>query len=351
MTTAAMEASRPIEPEQRAGLDGRRKRSPGWKWLPPFLVAVLTHAGAQLEAQPADSQRAREVRLTVLSTMLADARGIGEWGFAALLEVDGRRLLIDTGARPETVLRNAEEWNIDLSGVTDVVLTHNHRDHVGGLLTLRRELARKNAASLTRAHVATGIFQSRVDGEGREANGLLPIREPYLAAGGRFLDHSGPTQVQPGVWFTGPVPRRHGERNYSPSWRLRTPAGLVEDTIPEDASIVVDTDAGLVVITGCGHAGIVNISEHARSFRAGAPVHAVLGGLHLLAASDEHLAWTGAKLKEFGLRHLMGAHCTGIEAVYRLRQACGLARQTAVVGAVGATFTLGSGIDALQLAR
>jgi 7,8-dihydropterin-6-yl-methyl-4-(beta-D-ribofuranosyl)aminobenzene 5'-phosphate synthase len=72
--------------------------------------------------------------------LAADARGIGEWGFTALLEVDGRRLLIDTGARPETVLRNAEEWKIDLAGVTDVVLTHNHGDHVGGLLTLRQEL-------------------------------------------------------------------------------------------------------------------------------------------------------------------------------------------------------------------
>jgi len=77
------------------------------------------------------AEPARAVKVTVLSTMLAGnpGRGIGEWGFAALLEVDGRRLLLDTGERPETVLRNAGELGIDLSEVTDLVITHNHGDH------------------------------------------------------------------------------------------------------------------------------------------------------------------------------------------------------------------------------
>ena len=65
-------------------------------------------------------------------------KGTGDWGVAALLEADGRRILIDTGARPETVLRNVEEMKVDLSNVTEVVLTHNHTDHTGGLLALRR---------------------------------------------------------------------------------------------------------------------------------------------------------------------------------------------------------------------
>ena len=74
--------------------------------------------------------------------MLADTKGIGEWGFAALVEADGHRLLFDTGARPETVLANARELGVDLADVTEVVLSHHHGDHTGGLLTLRRELAK-----------------------------------------------------------------------------------------------------------------------------------------------------------------------------------------------------------------
>ncbi len=83
----------------------------------------------------------KALKVTVLSTMLAGDVGIGEWGFAALVEADGRRLLVDTGDRPETVLHNAAELGIDLSTVTDLILTHNHDDHTGGLVTLRREMA------------------------------------------------------------------------------------------------------------------------------------------------------------------------------------------------------------------
>jgi 7,8-dihydropterin-6-yl-methyl-4-(beta-D-ribofuranosyl)aminobenzene 5'-phosphate synthase len=80
-------------------------------------------------------------------------------------------------------------------------------------------------------------------------------------------------------------------------------------------------------------------------------VHAVIGGLHLFGATDEQLAWTAARLREAGLVHLLGAHCTGVEAVFRLRDLANLSRRTAVVGSVGASFTLGAGIDALALAR
>ena len=76
--------------------------------------------------------------------MLADA-GLGEWGFSALVEAGGHRVLVDTGARPDTVLRNARELGVDLSDVKEVVLTHNHGDHVGGLLTLRRDVMKKRS--------------------------------------------------------------------------------------------------------------------------------------------------------------------------------------------------------------
>ena len=80
-------------------------------------------------------------KITILSTMLVgDTTGISEWGFAALVDVDGHRMLVDTGAHPDTVVRNAHDLHVDLSDVKEVILTHYHWDHVGGLLTLRREL-------------------------------------------------------------------------------------------------------------------------------------------------------------------------------------------------------------------
>ena len=109
-----------------------------------LLVLMLAPATA-LAAQVG------RLKVTVLSTMMAD-QGVGEWGYAALVEVDGRKILYDTGARPETVLANAREMKIDLSGIEDVVLSHHHGDHTGGFLVLRKALAEQNPKALSLLH-------------------------------------------------------------------------------------------------------------------------------------------------------------------------------------------------------
>jgi 7,8-dihydropterin-6-yl-methyl-4-(beta-D-ribofuranosyl)aminobenzene 5'-phosphate synthase len=304
-----------------------------------------------VQASGISGTQIRALKVTLLSTMLvAEPVGFGEWGFSALVEADGHRILVDTGAHPETVLQNARDMNIDLSDVQEVVLTHNHDDHVTGLLTLRREMMKKNPAALSIVHVAKGIFYSRPSAQG-ESNPMIAIRKAYEATGGRFIENSGGADIFPGAWLTGPVPRKYPERNWSMSGKVQTPDGLVEDTVPEDQSLVLDTTRGLVVLTGCGHAGIVNILTYTAAKYPGRAVDAVIGGLHLFAASDEQLNWTGDEFKQFKVANLLGAHCTGIEAVYLLRQRAGLTRRTALVGAVGSTFSLDKGIVAGALAQ
>src|SRR5215470_19992470 len=125
------------------------------------LLVALGFASAHAdEARP----RVRSLKIVILSTMLADRGGVGEWGFAAYVEADGKPLLFDTGARPRTVLENARELGIDLSRADVVVLSHNHADHTGGLLTLRAELAKDTTTALGTAHVARGIFWPRPNG-------------------------------------------------------------------------------------------------------------------------------------------------------------------------------------------
>ena len=169
-----------------------------------------------------------------------------------------------------------------------------------GLLTLRREFAKTNPTALSRVHVGKGIFWNRPSNNG-EGNYVVKIKSDYEATGGTFIEYNEPKEILPGVWLTGPVPRAHAERNWSGSGRVKAPEGLVEDTIPEDMSLVAVTDKGLVVISGCGHAGIVNTLEYARKKVQAAPIHAALGGFHLFALNDEKLDWTAGKLKEFGL--------------------------------------------------
>jgi 7,8-dihydropterin-6-yl-methyl-4-(beta-D-ribofuranosyl)aminobenzene 5'-phosphate synthase len=160
-------------------------------------------------------------------------------------------------------------------------------------------------------------------------------------------------ELAPGVWLTGPVPRRYPERNFSlaPGSRVITPEGAVEDTVAEDSSLVFDTDLGLVVLSGCGHAGLANTLEYARQAVRHAPVYAALGGWHLFPLSDDRLEWTAGKMREYGVQHFLGAHCTGVEAVYRIRQLNRMPRERCVVGAVGSTFDLRRGISPGLIAR
>lgn len=313
---------------------------------------ALTEPAAEIVPTRAERQ-VHALKITILVTNLAgDAhRGDGEWGYSALVEADGRKILYDTGASPEMVLKNARALRIDLSDVEDVVLSHNHWDHVGALMALRTELRKINPRAMSRVHVGAGIFAPRLDARGVDQNGLRDIRTRYLATGGIFIVHDKPTELLPGVWITGPVPRPNPEKNWSAGLSLTSARGVIEDNVPEDSALVVATRDGVVVLTGCGHAGIVNIAQDARDIIGDKRLLAVIGGLHLFAASDNTIDWTGAKLKTFGMRALLAGHCTGMEATYRLRALANLDRRTAVVSGVGSSFTLGKGIDSGALAQ
>lgn len=315
-----------------------------------FCCAFVANAQQNGEAANRSGHRVKELKITVLSTMLADD-GIGEWGYAALVEADGRRILFDTGANEDTVLRNARELGIDLSDIQEVILSHNHSDHTGGLIAMRKALRRKSRAALTKAYVGKGMFWSRPGREGVERNDMIDVQPAYKLLGGKFIEIEKATEIYPGVWLTGSVPRVHDEQNISGAGKVKTPDGLVDDNIPEDLSLVLDTEKGLVVISGCGHAGIINTLEHARKSVNNVPVYAVIGGFHLFEADDKTLDWTAGKMKEFGVANFLGGHCTGIEAVYRIRTGAGLSRATCVVSSVGSGLSLENGLNPNALAK
>ncbi len=318
-----------------------------------FTLTAGCFTPAAVAEDSTTAHHVHALKITVLVTNVGGDphAGDGEWGYSALVEVDGHKILYDTGSSADLVLRNASALHVDLSNVEDVILSHNHFDHVGGLMALRHEFAGANPHAIGRVHVGARIFEPRLDDSGEDQNGLRLIRTQYLATGGEFIVHDKPTELFPGVWFTGPVPRPNPEKNWSPGLWLVTDQGRVEDNVPEDSALVFQTDDGVVVLTGCGHAGVVNIVEYARTISGDQRLLSVVGGLHLFAASDQTLAWTGDKLKTYHIRNLLAGHCTGLEATYRLRQSTGLDRKTAVVSAVGSSFTLGVGIDPRRLAQ
>lgn len=316
-----------------------------------LLLLMLLPFSSSISGQENSMTQVQSLRVFILSTMLAED-GIGEWGFSALVDIDGHQILFDTGRYPDTVIRNARVHGIDLSNVTDVVLSHNHDDHTGGLLSLRQEFSPSNKDAFTRVHVGKGMFARRrsLSSTG-EANSMIEMRVAYNKTGGVFIEHDRPTELMPGVWITGPVSRVHPERNWSGSLQSESDKGWVEDVILESQSLVVNTSKGLVILSGCGHAGIINTIEYAQKTISNQPAFAILGGFHLMAADDKHLKWTADNLRALGVQQFLGAHCTGLEAVYQIRSHAGLLRKNCVVGAVGASFDLEYGIDPLDLAR
>jgi len=286
----------------------------------------------------AQTGRPENVTVTILSTMLSGTF-TGEWGFAAMVNIDGKRLLFDTGNRPDTVLNNMREMKMDLAGVPSVILTHHHRDHTGGLVSLRRDIMKRDPKAIATAYGGKGILTPR-----QPANDFVLTKGEYESTGAKLQQLDKPLALAPHVWLTGPIPRVHGERNWSGNTQLRPDDRAEEDTIPEDQALVIDTNQGLIVVSGCGHAGIINTLLYARKVVRATNIYAVIGGFHLFDANEEKLQWTAKQLAPMGILYFLAAHCTGVEATVRLRELLKLPPERMTIAQVGRVFESGKGI-------
>jgi 7,8-dihydropterin-6-yl-methyl-4-(beta-D-ribofuranosyl)aminobenzene 5'-phosphate synthase len=305
-----------------------------------FLCAAVLICGSPVQAKTTQPE------ITILSTMVANFLGEGEWGFAALIETPDKSILFDTGFKAQTVLNNARLLGVDLSSTEIAVLTHFHTDHTGGLLTLRETYRKKNPKALSTVYVGKGFFTQRFDAEHHAVYSLpnpgftrsfqtpQDFRAAAEALGIRFVIVNSATELAPGVVLTGPIARTHPEKNVSPGFFLKADDEYVADTVPESQVVGIDTDQGWVLVSGCGHAGLVNASEQLRKIKE-QPIHMGVGGFHLFRASAETVAWTAGKLTEFGYLKFVGAHCTGARATFQIGEALGLPHSSVSIGAIG----------------
>ncbi len=314
-----------------------------------LLLLSISICALFVTAQP---HIVKDLKITILSTMMTQQHGVGEWGFSALVEADSVKILFDAGAREQTVLSNVKEMKVDLSLAPTLILSHNHGDHTTGWLPLRRELSIANKDAVSVTHVANGFFDTRITRDGKEENDRKADSVLYVQTNGKIIVHKSFTEIFPGIYLTGNVPRTYPEKNYG-SWTKKdmVTGKTIEDNVPEDMSLVIRTKDGLILLSGCGHSGIINTIKHVRANLQQAPVVAAIGGFHLFGNTDDQLSWTSSELKKAGTRYFMGAHCTGIEPVYQIREWAGLKRGECIVGSVGASFISGKGFQSGPLIK
>ncbi len=253
----------------------------------------------------------KELQITTIVEDTAGGLGLlAEHGLALWIEADGRNLLFDTG-QGMVLDHNAEALGIDLEKADSVILSHGHYDHTGGIVEASGRF--HNATLYVHPEAFKAKYARRDDGTGQFASAQIASVDD---AGSRFAKTvltAGWTELADDIWVTGEIPRRTDFEDTGGPFYLDE-ACTVEDRLVDDQALYIESSQGVVVILGCAHAGLVNTLEYVAERTGCSRIHAVLGGTHLLRASQERLQKSIEALRRYDVQLIGPAHCTGMRA-------------------------------------
>jgi 7,8-dihydropterin-6-yl-methyl-4-(beta-D-ribofuranosyl)aminobenzene 5'-phosphate synthase len=303
-------------------------------WLPKLSrvagLAVIVSTAIAISASLAQAQTSAG-QITVLydafgktSTMKKD------WGFSALIEYGGKRILFDSGNNAEIFAHNVETKGVDLRQLDFAVVSHRHGDHTSGLNHL---LKINPTVKIYAPQENFGVF-------GAALPGSFYRRDETLPQDMRYFDGKAPDTIRFGSpWPDGNFTWVTKTTEVSPGFHLILLNGTWGvDLEVKEISLAIDTPDGIVLIVGCSHPTIEKIVEAARSL-INKPIHLVLGGTHLLPANNDQIRSIAASLRDkWNVRYIAPSHCTGEPAFAILKESFG---DRYIYAGLGTTVLLG----------
>jgi 7,8-dihydropterin-6-yl-methyl-4-(beta-D-ribofuranosyl)aminobenzene 5'-phosphate synthase len=257
------------------------------------------------------------VELTVLvdNTAFIDRYYRAEPAVSYFLDADGQRVLFDAGYSG-LFIENARKMGIDLMDLDLIILSHGHLDHTWGIFSLIRmytEAAFEGRAARRPQLVAhPGVLQRKKHRDIPEIG--LPLTAETLSGYFDLRLSRGPVRLTERLTFLGEIERSNDFEAPETIGTVLDGPTEREDDLRDDTAVAYRSGEGLVIITGCAHAGICNVVEYARRTCAEQSVADIIGGFHLLAPSEARLQATIQYLKTVGPRRIHACHCTDLKS-------------------------------------
>jgi 7,8-dihydropterin-6-yl-methyl-4-(beta-D-ribofuranosyl)aminobenzene 5'-phosphate synthase len=236
-------------------------------------------------------------------------------------------VLFDTGPEDYAFERNVSRLGVDLGVVESIVLSHGHWDHSGAMLLALGMIRGRNGGRKVPFYAHPGMFVTRGV---RQANGSVRRMDDVPSVielsdfGAEMVVTTEPQALLGGLLYvSGEIPRVSGfERGYPGQVKRTADSWEPDELLMDERWLAVNiAGKGLVVLSACSHAGIVNVCRHARATFPDIPIHAVIGGLHLSGPNEAIIPQTVEGLKEFGIKTIAAGHCTGWRAMAALAKA------------------------------
>jgi 7,8-dihydropterin-6-yl-methyl-4-(beta-D-ribofuranosyl)aminobenzene 5'-phosphate synthase len=252
---------------------------------------------------------------------------VAEHGFSALIRVkrgdSSGTVLYDTGLNPRNLLYNVDALEIKLTDIQSVILSHGHADHAMGLAGLAQRMGSRHLPLLL--HPGAYLERKLVLPNGEEVSLPPPRKADLLREQIQVIEEVGPSILIEGmILVSGEVARTTSFERGWPIHYARHEQGWEPDPLIHDdqCAIMQVQDKGLVIVTGCGHAGIINIIRNAQALTGVQEIYAVIGGFHLNGPFFEPIIPTViAALQQIQPRYLVPGHCTGWVATQQIARA------------------------------